>query len=65
LLLVASEYGKKESEGFVIDLPFSHEELSFLVGAHRVSITRAMKELRRTGRIIQNKKKITLIEGPN
>jgi CRP-like cAMP-binding protein len=61
LLLVASEYGKKESKGFVIDLPFTHEELSFLVGVHRVSITRAMKELRRAGRIIQNKKKITLI----
>jgi CRP/FNR family transcriptional regulator len=61
LLLVASEYGKKESKGFVIDLPFTHEELSFLVGVHRVSITRALKELRRTGRIIQDKKKITLI----
>lgn len=61
LLLVASEYGKRESKGFVIDLPFTHEELSFLVGAHRVSITRAMKELRRAGRIIQDKKKITLI----
>jgi CRP/FNR family cyclic AMP-dependent transcriptional regulator len=61
LLLVASEYGKKESKGFVIDLPFTHEELSFLVGVHRVSITRAMKELRRAGRIIQDKKKITLV----
>ncbi len=65
LLLVASEYGKKESKGFVIDLPFTHEELSFLVGVHRVSITRAMKELRRAGRIIQDKKKITLIGEPN
>jgi len=61
LLLVASEYGKKDGKGFVIDLPFSHEELSFLVGAHRVSITRAMKELRKAGRVIQKKKKITLI----
>ena len=61
LLLVANEYGKRESRGFVIDLPFTHEELSFLVGVHRVSITRALKELRRTGRIIQDKKKITLI----
>jgi CRP-like cAMP-binding protein len=61
LLLVASEYGKRESRGFVIDLPFTHEELSFLVGVHRVSITRALKELRRTGKIIQDKKKITLI----
>jgi CRP-like cAMP-binding protein len=65
LLLVASEYGKRESRGFVIDLPFTHEELSFLVGVHRVSITRALKELRRAGRIIQDKKKITLIGEPN
>jgi CRP-like cAMP-binding protein len=42
-------------------LPLTYEELSFLVGVHRVSITRAMKEFRRAGRIIQDKKKITSI----
>jgi CRP/FNR family transcriptional regulator, cyclic AMP receptor protein len=41
-------------------LPFTHEELSFLVGAHRVSITRAMKELKESGKVIQEGKRIIL-----
>ncbi len=60
LITVAGEYGKKSNRGFIIDMPLTHEELSFLVGAHRVSITRAMKELRKSGRIIQEGKKIIL-----
>ena len=60
LLTMAGEYGKKNKQGFIIDLPLTHEELSFLVGAHRVSITRAMKELRKSGRIIQAGKKIII-----
>jgi len=53
--------GKKTSRGFIIDMPLAYEELSFLVGAHRVSITRALKELRKSGRIIQEGEKIILI----
>ncbi|MFC1835748.1 helix-turn-helix domain-containing protein [Thermodesulfobacteriota bacterium] len=36
-----------------IQFPLTHEELSFLVGAHRVSITRAMKVLKDSGRLKQ------------
>ncbi len=60
LITVAGEHGKKSNRGFIIDMPLTHEELSFLVGAHRVSITRAMKELRKSGRIIQEGKRIIL-----
>jgi len=44
----------------VLDLPFTHEELSFLVGAHRVTVTRALKELRAEKRIIQDGRRIIL-----
>jgi len=39
---VAREHGTKSQKGFVIQFPLTHEYLSFLVGAHRVSITKAM-----------------------
>ena len=60
LLNVAEEYGTKSDRGFILELPFTHEELSFLVGAHRVSITRAMKELKESGKVIQEGKRIIL-----
>ena len=40
--------------------PMTHEDLSFLVGAHRVSITRAMKALKSSGRITQQGKTMVI-----
>jgi len=57
---VAREHGSRSPMGFVIQFPLTHEDLSFLVGAHRVSITRAMKNLRDSGKIIQQGKVLTL-----
>jgi CRP/FNR family transcriptional regulator len=48
------------SQGTVIQFPLTHEDLSFLTGAHRVSITRAMKALRNAGKIIGEDKKLIL-----
>lgn len=53
LVQVAKEHGRRGRKGLVLDMPLTHEELSFLVGAHRVSITRAMKVLKETGRLSQ------------
>jgi CRP/FNR family transcriptional regulator len=50
---LAREHGTREERGYVIAFPVTHEELSFLVGAHRVSITKAMKSLKDSGYIIQ------------
>ncbi len=36
LVNVAKEHGVKSSDGYRIQFPLTHEELSFLVGAHRV-----------------------------
>lgn len=57
---VAREHGTKSQRGFIIQFPLTHEDLSFLVGAHRVSITRAMKDLRQSGRIIQEGRTLIL-----
>jgi CRP/FNR family transcriptional regulator len=57
---VAKEHGRAEEAGYVIQFPLTHEDLSFLVGAHRVSITRAMKALKASGRVIQHGKAMVL-----
>lgn len=53
LVNVAKEHGFKDHKGYIIQFPLTHEELSFLVGAHRVSITKAMKSLKESGKIVQ------------
>jgi CRP/FNR family transcriptional regulator len=57
---VAKEHGALSPQGVVIQFPLTHEDLSFLTGAHRVSITRAMKALKSAGKIIQEDKKLIL-----
>jgi CRP/FNR family transcriptional regulator len=55
LLNVAREHGRRGSEGYyVLEMPLTHEDLGFLVGAHRVSVTRVMKRLREDGRVTQD-----------
>ena len=46
LTSVAREHGTVSPQGTVIQFPLTHEDLSFLTGAHRVSITRATKALK-------------------
>jgi CRP/FNR family transcriptional regulator len=60
LMNVAREHGVRSAKGFTIQFPLTHEDLSFLIGAHRVSITRAMKTLKQAGKIIQQGRELTL-----
>lgn len=60
LLHVAREHGTQSAKGLTIQFPLTHEDLSFLIGAHRVSITRAMKSLKESGKIIQHGRMLTL-----
>jgi CRP-like cAMP-binding protein len=62
LTQVAREHGIKSPRGSQIQFPLTHEELGFLVGAHRVSITKAIKALKEAGRILQEGR--TLILSP-
>ncbi len=57
---VAKEHGAKSSRGVVIQFPLTHEDLGFLTGAHRVSITRAMKALKKAGKIILEDRRLIL-----
>jgi CRP/FNR family transcriptional regulator len=60
LTSVAKEHGTISPKGTVIQFPLTHEDLSFLTGAHRVSITRAMKALKAAGKIIHEDKRLIL-----
>ena len=57
---VAKEHGTVSPKGTVIQFPLTHEDLSFLTGAHRVSITRAMKALKEAGKIILENRRLIL-----
>lgn len=60
LLNVAKEHGRKMSGGYEIKLPLTHEDLGFLIGAHRVSVTRVLKRLKTSGKISQKGRTITI-----
>ena len=60
LTTVAREHGTRTDSGLVIEFPLTHEELSFLVGAHRVSVTKALKTLRESGKVTQEGRRLIL-----
>jgi CRP-like cAMP-binding protein len=59
---MALEHGVKGKDGLVIEFPLTHEDLAFLVGAHRVSVTRALKGLKQAGSVVQQKRHL-LVRG--
>lgn len=61
LFSIAQEHGVKGLNGMTIQFPLTHEDLGFIIGAHRVSVTRALKALLRDGRVIQEAKRFTII----
>lgn len=64
MVQVARDHGVKGPRGSSIQFPLTHEELGFLVGAHRVSITKAMKALKEAGRIHQEGRTLILAALP-
>ena len=61
LSAVAREHGTPTEGGLMIEFPLTHEELSFLVGAHRVSVTKALKALRASGKVEQRGRRLVLL----
>jgi len=57
---VAREHGEQSPQGVMIQFPLTHEDLSFLIGTHRVTVTRAMKALKETGKIILENRRLIL-----
>ncbi len=64
LTQVAREHGVKSPRGAQIQFSLTHEVLGFLVGAHRVSIAKAMKNLKESGRILQKGPSLILSAQP-
>jgi CRP/FNR family transcriptional regulator len=64
LVNVAKQVGQPRPRGWAIEFPLSHEEIGFLVGAHRVSVTRVMARLREAGKIRLEGKRIYVMEAP-
>lgn len=60
LTCIAQEHGKRSAQGALIQFSLTHEDLSFLIGAHRVSVTRALKALQSKGKIIQHGKNLII-----
>jgi CRP/FNR family transcriptional regulator len=54
---IAKEHGAQTQKGVRIPFLMTHEELSLLVGAHRVIVTRALNALKKSGKI--------MVEGKN
>jgi CRP/FNR family transcriptional regulator, cyclic AMP receptor protein len=48
---LAERWGRVHSDGIVLPLPLSHQRLADLVGAHRPTVTTAIGELTRAGRV--------------
>ena len=61
LVNVAREHGVRDKNSLMIQFPLTHEDLSFLVGAHRVSITRALKSLTESGKISRRGKTVSVL----
>lgn len=60
---VAKEHGSKKGKGIEIDFLLTHEDVGFLTGAHRVSITRAMTALKEAGKIMLEGRRLILPTG--
>ena len=60
LINVAKEHGVRNQKTITIQFPLTHEDLGFLIGAHRVSITRAIKNLKKAGKLFLKDKNLSL-----
>ncbi len=61
---VAERWGRVVRDGILVDLPLSHQRLADLVGAHRPSVTSALGDLTRAGRLGRRDSGEWLLQGP-
>ena len=58
---LASSYGKETPKGITITIPFTHQELAYVVGSSRVSVSYVMNELCEKGFIEKQNGRYTLL----
>jgi CRP/FNR family cyclic AMP-dependent transcriptional regulator len=61
---LAERWGRVHPDGIVVPLPLSHQRLADLVGAHRPSVTTAMGELGRAGKVSRRENGDWVLHGP-
>ena len=49
LELIATDFGKPVEEGLMIDFSITHQDIANAVGLTRVTITRILSQLKKTG----------------
>ncbi|MEH7331509.1 Crp/Fnr family transcriptional regulator [Neobacillus drentensis] len=58
---LAASYGIKTSIGLTITIPFTHQELAYVVGSSRVSVSYVMNSLQEKGEIVKQNGLYTLL----
>jgi CRP-like cAMP-binding protein len=62
LSYLGDRFGKPVSKGLLIDIPLSHDTLSEMIGANRVTVTRYLGELQNQGALIKRPCQIVLLK---
>ncbi len=62
LLVLCRDFGVPEQQGITIDLRLSHQAIAEAIGSTRVTITRLLGDLRNSGLVQIDRKKITVFD---
>lgn len=62
LIWLAHKFGRPGSKGVPIDLLLTHQEIAEIIGTSRVTVTRLMDQLERSGAIARDKKRLIVLE---
>ncbi len=62
LLVLCRDFGVAGGQGITIDLRLSHQAIAEAIGSTRVTITRLLGDLRNSGLVLIDRKKITVLD---
>jgi CRP/FNR family transcriptional regulator len=62
LLVLCRDFGVPDELGITIDLRLSHQAIAEAIGSTRVTITRLLGDLRQSGLVQIDRKKITVLD---
>lgn len=61
---LADRWGRVRANGVELDLDLTHDLIARMIGAHRTSVTLALRKLSEGGRISREGRRLTLIGPP-
>ena len=62
LMVLCRDFGVAEEKGITIDLKLSHQAIAEAIGSTRVTITRLLGDLKESGLLTIDRKKITVFD---